>query len=84
MTNSDEISVTEMAFLNAIDKAIIDAASLLEGADLPWEAEDDEFYSTFEERHHCGTCMVRVVMETVWPAIDDYIEWLKSPGLTEG
>lgn len=74
----NNVSVTELSFLNAIDKAFVDAAAIMECSDLDPEAEDDDVYAEYEMRHHCGTCMVRTVMETVWPPVELYVEWLKS------
>ena len=75
MTESDE-----QALLN-IDKAIEQAGLLLDLADAPWgDSPEADAYreEVFEERFHCGVCTVRVVMETVWPAIEDYISDLKA------
>jgi hypothetical protein len=34
-----------------------------------------------EERFHCGSCIVRTVMEEVWPAVEKYIDHLKDVAL---
>jgi hypothetical protein len=67
-------------FLEKIDTAISKAANVMELGDVydGGEPDDDSYEDVWEARHHCGTCQVRTVMETVWPAIEDYIEHLKS------
>lgn len=62
-------------FLEAIDKAIDRAGSLMDLMDVDCESDDYEVVA--DERHHCGICMVRTVMEEVWPAVEDYINYLK-------
>lgn len=76
-----ELSLTEQSYLNEIDERIKRAAALIEGVDLYDEAEGDEelLENLWVERNHCGTCTVRTVMEEVWPAVDAYVEWLKTP-----
>ena len=65
---------TEQEYLKEIDKALEVASSLLDMTDC----EDDEDYdSIWEDRHHCGTCTTRFVMETIWPPLDRYFEYLK-------
>jgi hypothetical protein len=65
----------DVEFLEAIDKAIISAAELLDMQDC--DDDDDEYDLLLESRHHCGTCETRTVMETVWPSIENYINYLK-------
>lgn len=69
---------SEEEFLENIDKAIVQAAFVMDGADFSEELEDEEIMNLMEDRHHCGTCQVRTVMETVWPSVEEYIDWLKA------
>jgi hypothetical protein len=66
----------EDQFLVAIDKAVEEAARLMEIQDA-MDVESEEYEMLLEARHHCGTCMVRTVMETVWPEVEKYINYLK-------
>jgi len=66
----------EQEFLEAIDKAIEQAAYIMDMRDIE-DVDEDEFDMILEARNHCGTCMVRTVMETVWPEVDKYIYYLK-------
>lgn len=73
-TTDDEYFLTKID--SAIQKAavVMDLGDVYDGGDI-----DDEVHEeVYEARHHCGTCQVRTVMETVWPAVEDYIEHLKS------
>lgn len=69
---------TEEDFLEQIDESLVQAAKVLDMADLADGLSEDEYESIFEGRHHCGTCQVRAVMETVWPSIEEYVEWLSA------
>lgn len=71
---------TEEDHLEAIDQAIVKAAQVMELADVV-DIGDEELSDLYEERHHCGTCEVRTVMEVVWPAIENYIESIKTGAL---
>lgn len=68
-------------FFEAIDRSIVDAARVMELGDIP-EPEDDAGQdlhdSAYEERFHCGTCIVGTVMETVWNSIDEYMQYLEG------
>lgn len=68
---------TDSDYERAIDAAIRDAEGLMDLTDI--DDEDEEARErAYEERFHCGTCIVRTVLEQVWPAIDEYIEHLKE------
>ena len=69
---------TEEDFLENIDKTFVVAAQVMELADLNEGISDEEMDIAHEARHHCGTCEVRTVMEIVWPAVEEYINWLKE------
>ena len=51
-----------------LEDAIVRAGQLLDMDDLT-DMDDDDMDAVYEERHHCGVCETRTVMETVWPAI---------------
>jgi hypothetical protein len=74
---------TELDFEENIDKCFLEAAKVLDMADLPDGIDDEELEFISEARFHCGTCTVRTVMEVVWPAIEEYIDWLKQGGNNE-
>ena len=67
----------ELYYLKLVDEAVVKAGQILELTefeDADWSDDRDERY---EEIYHCGTCTVRVVLETVWPAIEAYIDYSK-------
>lgn len=70
--------MTENDYLLAIHRSIDEAAKLMELADLDDDVPEDERDRIWEDRHHCGTYMVRTVMETVWPAIERYTDHLHT------
>ncbi len=74
-TMEDPISEEEMNYLTVIDEAVMAAAQLM---DLVDALDEDDYEDLSDERFHCGTCVVRTVMETVWPSIEKYIEYCKS------
>lgn len=67
----------EKFFLEVIDLKIADAAKIMDLWDLDEDADAEEGELLWEQRHHCGVCQVRTVMEEVWPSIESYIDWLK-------
>ena len=76
--DNHDLSVTELSYLNSIDDSFVAAARIMECSDLDWEGDEEQSQDEYEARHHCGTCQVRAVMETVWPPIQAYIDWLKA------
>jgi hypothetical protein len=56
--------------LREIDDAIVRAGRLMDLADATTEEQQADLY---EHRYHCGTCVVRTVLDEVWPAISAYI-----------
>ena len=66
--------------LLAIDAKIVEAARVMELADIDEEHPDDQelLDSVYEERFHCGTCIVTNVMEVVYPPISDYFDYLEA------
>ena len=67
-------------FIYAIDDKIKEAGDIMDLADLTDdEADNPDVYDTvYEERFHCGKCVVRTVMETVWPSVDEYMDYLEG------
>lgn len=73
---------TDDEFREEIDLAITRAGFLMDMGDFAHLEEDtDESLDAMEARFHCGTCVVRTVMETVWPSIENYIEYLQDQAL---
>lgn len=75
------MATTDLGFLRELDKAIEEAARLLDLSDLddlPEEAAEEDYEDIYELRHHCGTCTVAVVMEQVWPVIKAHIDFLEK------
>lgn len=75
------MTTTEDEYLEKIDEAIQQAAKVMDLEDVgitDGELTDEEHFDIYEERHHCGVCEVRTVMEVVWPAVEEYIEALKN------
>jgi hypothetical protein len=52
-----------------LQDAIVRAGELLDMTDIDDDMGQDDLDAVYEERHHCGVCQTRTVMETVWPAI---------------
>lgn len=72
-----EVTEEEKTYLEAVDKAIKRAAVIMELGDVDEDTPEDEADSIYEARFHCGTCIVRTVMEEIWPemsALMDYYE----------
>lgn len=71
------IQQTETDLLEAIDAAIISAGHLMDLDDVSEDGGEEEFDAAYEARFHCGTCMVRTVLDTVWPSVQNYIEFVR-------
>lgn len=65
-------------FSTRIDLAVIEAGKKMDCLDVSPDMTDEECENLYEERFHCGTCVTRAVMETVWPSIEEYIQWLEG------
>lgn len=66
-----------MKYLQAVDEAIKRAGEIMDLEDIDQEADPEMAESIYEERFHCGKCIVRTVMETIWDdlsALMDYYE----------
>jgi hypothetical protein len=64
-------------YLKKIDAAIIEAGKIMDLDDLDPDKED-EYESEWENRYHCGVCVVRTVMEAIWPSVEEYVEALEK------
>lgn len=66
MTNTSFDYEQEKTLLQALDEAIKVAGKKMDLDDIADDAPDDEQDSIYEERFHCGTCIVRSVLDTIW------------------
>lgn len=69
---------TETDFIKSIDQAIVQAGELMSMNDVNYDDDEDAYDQIYEQRFHCGTCVVNSVFEVVWPSINDYIMFLSS------
>jgi len=66
-------------YLLEIDDKIVEAGKIMSLEDLSDDEKDGEDSDTiYEERFHCGVCVTRTVMETVYPAISAYYDFLEA------
>lgn len=70
--------MTHDEYLNKIDEAIKHAAKIMDLDDLDPENNEEEYEAEWEARFHCGTCVVRTVMDNIWPSIEQYITALEE------
>lgn len=70
-----ELPEEEMRLLKAVDAAIERAGEKMELADLPEDFPEDEVDSIYEDRFHCGKCIVTNVMETIWDDLNALMEY---------
>jgi hypothetical protein len=71
--------MTEAEHLAAIDGAVKAAErklALVDGPDP--DGDPDAYFDAWESIYHCETCLVRETLDVVWPAVQNYIDWLKS------
>ena len=69
--------MTQDEYLKNIDDAISHAAKIMDLDDL--DPENEVHYETeWEARFHCGTCVVRTVLDLVWPSVEGYIMALEE------
>lgn len=61
-----------------IDQQVQRAGKIMDLADLPAGATEDEYMELYGGRYHCGVCVTRSVLDVVWPSIEAYIEYLKG------
>lgn len=69
--------MTEEEYILKIDQGVRKAEGLLALAHV--DDDDEEQYLDEQERiYHCEVCTVREVLDVFWPAVQEYIDWLKS------
>jgi hypothetical protein len=75
---SDEVAIEDEYHLARIHKALHEAAHAMDLGDVPEDLPEDEAYMIYEERFHCGSCVVNAVMDIVWPSLQAYHDFLKA------
>lgn len=70
--------MTHEEYLNKIDEAIKHAAKIMDLDDLDPENNVEEYEIEWEARFHCGVCVVRTVMDNIWPSVEEYITALEE------
>jgi hypothetical protein len=70
-----EVTEEELKYLTAVDEAIKRAAVVMELGDIEEDESSDDFDSIYEERFHCGTCMVRTVLDEIWPDLSNLMDF---------
>ena len=68
----------EKELLFAVDAAIVRAGEIMEMADLPEGTTEDEYEAYYEQRFHCGKCIVSTVMETIWDDMKNLIDYYEA------
>ena len=69
--------MTQDEYIKKIDDAISHAAKIMDLDDLDPENEE-EYETEWEARFHCGKCVVRTVLDLVWPSFEEYITALEE------
>lgn len=80
MITNREIPEEEMRLMKAVDDAIIRAGDKMELADLSDDMDDDEKDSIYEDRFHCGKCIVTAVMEEIWDDLSALMDYYEQSG----
>jgi hypothetical protein len=70
--------MTHDEYLDKIDEAIKHAAKIMDLDDLDPENNVEEYETEWEARFHCGACVVRTVMDNIWPSVEEYITALEE------
>lgn len=71
---TEQSSAIEAA-LQGLDEAFIRAANLM---DLTDATDDESQMELHEARYHCGNCIVRTVLDEVWPAFEVYTSAMRE------
>ena len=84
----EEIIAARLKFEESFDALVKVAERLMALADLQepdvpaespeWQEFEEHSMEVYEERFHCEVCIVRNVLETVYPAIDEYVGTLEK------
>lgn len=78
MTNTSFDYEQEKTLLQALDEAIKVAGKKMDLDDIADDAPDDEQDSIYEERFHCGTCIVRSVLDTIWVDMERLMDFYRD------
>lgn len=70
-----EVTEEELNYLNAVDEAIKRAAVVMELGDIDEDDSSEDFDSIYEDRFHCGTCIVRTVLDEIWPDLNNLMDF---------
>ena len=65
-----------IVFEKEFEISVANAAKMLDGEFIP-EGTEDAYLDCWENIHHCGTCITREVLNTVWPSVEKYIDCLE-------
>jgi hypothetical protein len=65
-------------YIEAINIAIFDAGKYMDMDDVDATLDNEAHELAYEERYHCGTCVVRSVLEQIWPPLKNYIDFLSE------
>ena len=82
-SNENGWTYSTLHFLSRIDMAVEEAGRKMDCLDIDSDASEEEAEQIYEDRFHCGTCVVRTVMETVWPSVENYVDWLEQVALNQ-
>jgi hypothetical protein len=84
----NDIIAARLKFEERFDALVKSAEALMALADLKepdapggspeWQEFEDHSIEVYEERFHCEVCIVRNVLETVYPAVDEYVATLEK------
>ena len=75
MSNLDAVHAARLTFEQQFDAAILEAERYVDLADIDNEEEQVDAY---DERFHCEKCLIRGVMEIIWPSVDKYVTSLEK------
>lgn len=78
MTNTSFDYEQEKTLLQALDEAIKVAGKKMDLDDIADDAPDGEQDSIYEERFHCGTCIVRSVLDTIWVDMERLMDFYRD------
>lgn len=68
----------EKTLIQALDEAIRIAGKKMDLDDIADDTPDDEQDAVYEERFHCGACIVRSVMETIWSDMERLMDFYRE------
>ena len=82
MTTHSEIDITALIaasdkFAADLDRAIMSTQQHMALADIDPD-DDNAQMDAYEERFHCEVCVVREVLDGVWPVVTAYLDILEQ------